>query len=316
MSKELTPRRLNVTQDLDGVLRLFEMVFQRPASPQTWRWKYLSHDADPHVWVFTMDRRIVAHIGAVRLQGQEGGQDVPFFLFGDMMVDPCARGAIHSWSTAYSRILQEIHHSFPNAFMYGFAGERVARFHNRLGNSMIIEEAEDRLIRLDDTNTEATGSIDVRPWDWSEAPLDVLWEQLRETVPFGLVRDRNYLHWRYAHHPTYTYCLWGVYERECPVGWLVTERCDLKSAELLEEVRVLDLLLPRDSRMSVLSAACRVVRAKTLVLWLARQLWPATFESRQTGWVVLENRAGSGHVSRSDRRGLFYTLGEADEWWW
>ena len=57
----------------------------------------------------------------------------------------------------------------------------------------------------------------------------------------------------------YDYCLWGVYERERPVGWLVTEQTDPNSTDLAEEVRVLDLLVPPELRIAALQAgvSCR-----------------------------------------------------------
>ena len=203
MSKDLLFRRLQLDEDLEELLQLFEIVFNRVGSLDIWRWKYLPPWArQPYAWIALLDNEIVGHVGAVRLRGRANGEDISFFQIGDVMVHPRFRGAIHNLAMVHSRVHHEIRTECPSALVYGFAGKRAARFYEWIGISAILEEAEDRLIRMNGETAADSRAVNVRQWDWSEASLDVLWDDLQDTVPVGLLRDRQYLTWRYANHPT------------------------------------------------------------------------------------------------------------------
>ncbi|MGD9853732.1 MAG: hypothetical protein AB7U20_02155 [Planctomycetaceae bacterium] len=154
-----------------------------------------------------------------------------------------------------------------------------------------------------------------RPWPWEADEIDDLWQQLRGTIRLSLIRDRTYLAWRYANHPAFKYSLFGVYDHHSPIGWLVSTQRDLSSSHN-EEVRIQDMLLPPDLMLPVLQQAASFLKAQSLILWLPDHLVLPGMESRVTGWHATYRALSRSLTNQFLAANVFYSLGEADQWWW
>ena len=318
--KCLEKRRFILERDMSEVLRLFEQVFGKTANQELWKWKYLPPWIEEvYAWIGVADDQVIAHIGAVPLRGQVDGNEVFFFQFGDIMVDPDFRSYIYLHLSP-AKFMEEICLKHPDGVIYGFTGRKLALLYTwfeSAGANTSVEWAKDRIVRLpqEGLGGPEPNHFDVHEWSWDAPELDEIWQQQKDTIRVGLIRDRDYLDWRYAKHPLIEYSLFGVYHSGAPVGWLVTGKRQV-SDQWDDEVRVHDLLLPNEFHLPALRKAASVLQAKSLVLWLPDNCVTPGFENRDTDWQVM-HRSLSSTVSRDFLAGnVYYTLGEADEWWW
>jgi len=53
--------------------------------------------------------------------------------------------------------------------------------------------------------------------------FDLLWEQCRDQWPIALIRDRQFMSWRFAHHPVRRYSILAVFKGEALVGYCVSD---------------------------------------------------------------------------------------------
>jgi hypothetical protein len=164
-----------------------------------------------------------------------------------------------------------------------------------------------------DRSTES--ELRVQKWDWEALEIDPVWENLKGVVKTGLIRDRSYLRWRYANHPTHRYHLFGVHLGGKAIGWLVTARIKKDEAEL-PEVRVVDLLLPKEILIQALEEAALTIPARALVAWLPANFRPASVQTRATETLAIHHLGTPLLGAENAQNQPYFTLGEADEWWW
>ncbi|MGD9853731.1 MAG: GNAT family N-acetyltransferase [Planctomycetaceae bacterium] len=131
---QLESRRLDLNRDIPDVVRLFERLFQKDASRNLWEWKYLPPWSErPCAWVGLADGQIIGHMAAVPLRGQINGQEAPFFLFGDTMIDPAYRTLSTYRQLSVMNGAEEIRREHPSGVLYGFGGKEVLLWTNWLG---------------------------------------------------------------------------------------------------------------------------------------------------------------------------------------
>ncbi len=319
---DVRARRFVFELDVMEVTKLFERIFRKETNEKLWQWKYLPPWTDEvYSWVASMDGQIVGHIGVIPLRGQIRGEETMFFQFGDIMADPKYRELDVYQQLNPSEVINEIRRKWPKSIIYGFTGEQLSMWYTwftSLGKSTHIESADDRLIQVRDEEIPSTDTLEitVRTWNWDTPELDELWRELQDTVPIGLIRDQAYLNWRYATHPLHKYSLFGVYENDVPAGWLVTT-IRKETDEFEDEFRIQDFLLPPEIHLPALKKAASTLNAGSLVLWLPANYLDPDIKSRASGgWKVIyhsfEDKVSKNYLANR----IFYTLGEADEWWW
>ncbi len=306
-------RRVNIGEDMDELLALFELVFGHAVTRETWRWKYQPPwEARTFSSVALAGGQMIAHLGAVPSRGWIRGKEVPFFLLADIMVHPAHQGRLAYDRRLWTEAAEGVRAVFPDAVFYGFTEARRALLYRRIGLSTATEAADDRVLRLGARDGECDAAYTVTEQNFDDPRLDSTWEQYRDDVPAGLIRDRLYLQWRYARHPHHCYLLLGAAHCGVPIGWLVTESRPRRPHEG-GEVRVLDTLLPKRHLIPVLHCAARELEAEALVSWGADG---AGFEHRTTGWVRMVHLSGSLSAPHDLLASAQFTLGEADAWWW
>jgi len=317
----LEGRRFVLERDVNDVLHLYEQVFGKAANQELWEWKYLPPwTKQAYAWIGVADGQVIGHMGAVPLRGQVDGKEVLFFQFGDIMVNPDYRSRIIYMQLSPAKLIEEIRSEHPQAVIYGFTSHKLARFYAWFTSpysNTSVELAEDRIVRLsqEPCNEPDLSQFKVCQWSWNAPELDDVWQQQKDTVRVGLVRDRTYLEWRYANHPALKYCLFGIYYRKKTVGWLVTGDRHV-SEQWEDEVRIHDFLLPSNIRLPALRKATSRLQAKSLVLWLPSNCLIPGLESRDTNWRVMHFSLSPAVSKDFLASNVYYSLGEADEWWW
>jgi len=315
MNTPIEGRWLDPARDVPQMLELFTRVFQKPVDRESWSWKYLPPwTAQPLAWIAATGGRVIGHVGAVPLRGQFDGKDTLHFQLCDVMVDPDFRSArtLEEWKPV--QLVEGIRSRFPDAVLYGFTSPRLSRWYSFLGmreGQRLIEPVYEWVLKPAAPSTHQEG-IEIHEIDWNAPVIDEIWGRLKDQTPGALVRDRGYLAWRYQHHPSFRYRLFGVHRDGQITGWLVTGRMD-SVGEPLESLRVHDWLVPLDARLAVLQQTMQTLNAGAIRLWMPEAGLPADVEKNHSGWVVIR-LALSGQTSALSRS--YYTFGEADQWWW
>lgn len=319
--EKITSHRLKRGEDVSELQQLFERLFQRQSNRELWQWKYQPPwTQEPYAWVASVGDHIAGHLGAVPLRGQIKGEETLFFQFGDIVLNPDYRSLATYSALNPNQVVNSIRKEWPNAVIYGFAGKQLGHWYTwltSLDRSTYVELAQDRLLHIpsEGESVDGTERYSIHRWSWDAPELDALWQQQRETVRIGLIRDRTYLQWRYASHPIYHYALFGVYEDGNPIGWMVTGARE-SSGQWDGDLRIQDCLLPPDTLFRALKRAALDLRIRSLLFWLPANCLPSGIESRDNTWQVLFHSLDKT-VSRNFLASrIYYTLGEADEWWW
>jgi hypothetical protein len=310
---QIDTRILDPDRDPPHVLELFQQVFGKPVTQALWDWKYrLPWAPEPLGWVATAGGVVVAHAGAVTLPGQIGGEECAFVQVCDVMVAEAVRSPelFHQWNPVRLAI-DEASRRHRRSTIYGFTSRRLSRWYSLLGGSgSATEPADDWIVRPG--AGAADSSLQFEEWTWDTPHVDAIWQRLKTSTPIGVIRDRRFLSWRYAGHPLFRYLLVGVMRNGEPIGWLVVGRPDPGQPQA--RVRVHDLLVPAELRLKILEQAAHSFNTEAIHVWLPANVMPASLERQKTGWQL--TRVPSSGLPTSAFAGAYYTIGEADEWWW
>ncbi len=298
--------------DEPAVIALFDRVFGSTRSVSYWHWKYrYSEQGIPRSKIaVTETGETVGHAGAVPLSGWATDQPLPIYQICDVMVHPNARGGMGTRNlfTQLARtLLEDIGASAESVFAYGFPGERPFLLGERVKVYERIETTRQctRQVRRDWT----LPLLRLAPLPWDDARIDRIWARLRIRIRLGVIRDRDYLRWRYAEHPHTSYQLLGVRFAGQLLGWLIvvagTERLD-----------VVDLLLPKQLIGAVLRQLDQYAAALSISeirCWLP----PGWRKTELGGWtdsgIVATNmvwRLPLGTKWVAER--LYYTMADVD----
>jgi hypothetical protein len=297
--------------DEDAIIALFATVFGPALTAAQWRWKYTGTGGEIPLarLAFDAENHLVGHAGAIPLRGWRRGRPLPFFQIGDVMVHANARGQLGG-RNLFARLLREfsgeLAEQWPDGFAYGFPGLRPFRVGAYTQVYSEIEPAhclEWPVIR----NTWPL--LYPRPLLWNDQRLDRVWNRLAPDFALALIRDRAYLHWRYAENPFHTYDLLGLYLMGRLLGWAVVQ----PNNDLL---RVIDLLIARRWLKPVLAALTR--HAATTGLSRVEIWLPCSWQtgvnglSQATGIITTQFRHWRGIPRNEAAKDLYYTMGDLD----
>lgn len=244
---------------------LFENVYENPIDVKTWHWKYhgaLFGKSFQLVARLTGSGEMVGHIGAVILPGRLSSNDnhrIHWAQIGDIMVHKCARSDLRAgglYQQLVLRMQQELHKFKQNdlMFAYGFPGLRPFTLGQRLGYYREIYRCQE---------FEYSHEPEVAWWRrhyWRPLRIrQVLANESLEsankiekelnTVP-RLIKDSQYLEWRYRNHPNRRYKIWWIHKYgNPPSGWLVTSE-----TEDALSVIIVDSLIPQNDHQAAIQA--------------------------------------------------------------
>ena len=296
--------------DETAIVVLFEEVFGQRMTLDQWRWKYKGNGGLASIKLaFAPDDRLVGQAAAMALRGWHQGEPWPFFQVCDVMVHPAARGQLggaNLFTRLAKSLLSGLAERKPGAFAYGFPGRRpfllgeYARVYDRIDQACSqVRPARKRLhLRLL-----------AKELAWGDGRLDGLWTKLAREQALALIRDGQYLRWRYASHPIHFYDLVGLFLGPLLLGWAVIRKVG-------GHWRVVDLLIGRSWLRLGLAAIEHLAATGGAEQW---EIWlPATWRERVGGpWVetevVVTNMVWALPMPTEQvRPALYYTMGDLD----
>jgi hypothetical protein len=246
---------------------------------------------------------VIGFVGAVPLRGIVGGVETPFFQLADAMVRPDYRRKFDYFDLGTRHVLREVVAQNPQRIIYGFTNHRSFLWFKKLGICDLIEQPQTCYV-----HPAATGNrLACEDLDWHSDEIDRQWDAHRGSIRAGLVRDGDYLRWRYASHPYHGYRLLALHGEGGPLGWAVIARGNDK------HTTVIDMLVAAEHHTAMLqSVACRFDKpART---WFPAHCTPDIADRRPTEtkvYAFMKESTLSIDALRSD---LYFTMGDAD-WW-
>ena len=294
--------------DETAITRLFEETFGKPMTPEQWRWKYRIAIGKPYAKLaVTPSGTIVGCVGAIPLRGIMAQQPLPFFQIVDVMVHADHRGHLGSrnlFLRLITRLLEAIGSEFGEVLAYGFPGQRSFPLAERAGVYGRITRARDYTVAAQD---HGFSLLRIQPLDWHDPRLNALWQRRSRQFGLALVRDADYLHWRYAESPFYTYRLFGLFCFTRLLGWAVTRDDG-------EQILLIDLLVGKSlcaQALRAFSGYFERAGKHRLRLWLPDG-WAPDYPATESEIVVTNMVWKLPLATRFVQENLFYTLGDTD----
>jgi len=311
---EILEVRLYRPGDEEGITRLFQKVFGREMSLEEWRWKYTGRGNRTVYSAVAVDEAdgIVAHYGGMLHRMIYQGREVYGLAIGDVMVHPAYRG--FKLFKEVASVFPEVAHKDRIIVGYGFPTERALRLPEKLG---LYEKVED----VCEANKEAAFCNEaVRyihklfPMSYDDMRVDTLWQGVKNSYPLAVVRDRDYLTWRYQRHPLFTYELWALRKR-----W--SSRLEGLAVLRREEERILivDFVCPLPVMGALFKKIENVVCAagkKRLTLWhpgYLREIMIKLGFSVGFAGTSIPRATHELYLTKDEIAGkFFYTMGDTD----
>jgi len=308
--------RLYRADDEIGITNLFHEVFGRKMSLEEWQWKY-AYGGNRKVYssVAVNERDvIIAHYGGMVHHMIYQGREVFGLAIGDVMIHPKYRGP---------KLFKEIASLVPEEAVrdgiilgYGFPNDRAFRLPEKLG---LYEKIED----VCEANKEATFWNNMSryvyklfPLSYDDGRIDILWDEVKVKHVLSVIRDQDYLRWRYQRHPLFSYELWGLRKRWSSklCGFAVLRRDDEK-----ERVLIMDFVCPANEMEALFqkieNAVC-VAGGKRLTLWhpeYMKQKMPMMGFSVRYAGTSIPRTTHERTLRKYEMAGkFFYTMGDTD----
>jgi len=275
--EERAPRwRIDLLQEgeIEGFAALFKDAFNTDISLPLWRWKYA--EGRGHGVIARRGERIIAHYGCTRRRILWRDRPASALQMCDVMVDPRERGVMTKQGAMFltTATMLELYLGLqPADLPFGFPSGRHERLGERLGLYAEVGRIAEVTWPVADTRPRLqTRARDLNP----EAPetaalVERLWSAMRRDLGEAIVvvRDWDYLRYRYVEHPAHHYRLVLVSARLSgrPLGLLVLR-------ELEDRVEWLDVVGPLKSLPLCIEQARRLAGlwgANSLFCWITRQ---------------------------------------------
>ncbi len=247
--------------DEEGIIRLFELTFGKPMgkteSMKHWRWEYLDNPVgDIYVKLAVDHGEIVGHYAVVPVKMLFNGRPLIGSISIDTMVHPEYRG-----QGMYRELAMALYQDLDVSLIYGFPNAQsihgVVKYLGRrqickvpimvrpvdvkeslkiawgsglkstLGG-VIGKKYYDLRYKMDEIPPELT----VERVDDFTDEFDDFWENLRNRISIGVVRDREYLQWRFVDKPEFDYEILALRGDEL-LGFVVTHRMEYWGQDVL-----------------------------------------------------------------------------------
>jgi hypothetical protein len=298
--------------DEEGITSLFKDVFRNEMTVDQWRWKYFIPGSGK-IYSKVVENaagHIIGHAGAIPLRGSFQNKPVQFFQIADVMVHAGARGFLgrkNVFEVMMKTLFEDIRKEFPYVFCYGFPGQRPFLVGKRVGVYEEVERAADcvKCLRASLLNLHK-----IKPIKWDDKLLNDIWSSVSGDFSLAVVRDKDYLHWRYATNPFFSYQLLGCFLFGKLTGWLVIKDSG-------KEIFVVDLLAAENRCGTVLKALHKylISQGKNVFrLWFPENRRKHIEACNpETTPVVVTNMIWKFPIATDIvRKNLYYTMGDTD----
>lgn len=208
--------------DEQSILEAWNRIFPAQDNVPTrdldyWTWQFRSNPIGrSEIICALVDDKVVAQYACVPLAAIDEGEDITIGCICDAFVLPEYRRA-GSRPGLIIQVAERLHraycgkdaeHNAPgHSLLYGYPYP-IWRIAQRYLSSEMVRDMDILFRELQATNyraPEKPQSVAVEEVSDCSDAADLLWEQQKDSVHFGLVRSRSWFDWRYTRHPANRY---------------------------------------------------------------------------------------------------------------
>jgi hypothetical protein len=201
--------------DEDGALSLWHAAFGKEMSHDLWRWKYLANPYGQQMMLCVSETgQPVAMYAGIPYKAKLRGEEIRFSHLVDNMSHPDFRGVVGGRRGLFVQTAEEFfnHYGGPRAsvFIYGFPGRRNFLLGIRILQGKELPGGASFLramtLDLEEKVRPFRGKIVkiMPPYEIFERPFGMH----GELYPFAVIRNREFLEWRFGKHPERSYEIW------------------------------------------------------------------------------------------------------------
>lgn len=234
--------------DEDKINSLFTEVFQKERSVKHWNWKYKDNLIEKTiVTVDQEDEDIAGHVALVPFPAKWHDREVVFGARTDTMVSPRYRGKgiykhlneemietarvngidyLFGYPAAKAKVLLE---KYTGAVEIGYIPRlmKINKVSSLLSSRIPVLKGVKPLLKAADLffrskEYELPSGYEIRSLNRADDSFNLLWEKGKSLANITLVRNADFLNWRFINHPDFKYHLIGLYKEEELVGYAVT----------------------------------------------------------------------------------------------
>lgn len=263
--------------DERGLVQLFKRVFGVERTLNRWCWQFRDNPVgEQFIRVAVTDSgHLVGHYGGVPVWANWAGERLVLTQVVDVMADPVVRGGLSRRRGIFSRMLasyiEECLGPGRAALGFGFPPIGNLRLGRQLGYRKLhgVQSLVKQIV--EPLSFSLSVSIAAMGWVVEEVvdlrPVDRLWLRCQPELPVAIIRDAQYLTWRYSQHPEIQYHVIVVRRRLSGewVGLAVLRLGVGKELAFLGQddtsACIVDWLAPTDERLAawLLLAKCEAI---------------------------------------------------------
>ncbi|MDZ7833052.1 MAG: GNAT family N-acetyltransferase [Desulfobacterales bacterium] len=199
--------------DQPGVLALWREVFGQEMPASLWHWKYTANPYGRRIMLCVQDTgEIVAYFGGIPYSANCNGRRVEIVQLMDIMSHPQYRGGGFFVQTAQA-FTENCMGIEKYAFCYGLPGkqhfdigEKYLQY-RRLPEGMAYVTASTDDAEFFSTCKQASALT----YSQIDGAFDRLWEKCRPYYPMAVVRNQQFVKWRFCENCLKDYEIWGYY---------------------------------------------------------------------------------------------------------
>ncbi len=314
-----SPRTDNIVRlyqegDEYGIVKLFKEIFGREMTLDEWRWKYTGRGNKKVYSSVAVNEcgEVVAHYGGIPHRMTYQGKEVYGLAIGDVMVHPKFRG-LKLFKKAAILVPED---AVKDGIIlgYGFPNEKSMALPEKIGLYEKVEDVFEANKEANFINNLSRFIYKFFPLSYDDSRIDILWESVKRGIKIGIVRDREYLRWRYQRHPFYKYELWGLKKRwgNKLAGLAVLRREG-------ERILVIDFVCGKDILTTLFKKIenyAYTSRIKTITLWFPeylRKIMEDMGFQTKISCTCIPRTTHEKTLTKEEIKGkFFYTMGDTD----
>ncbi len=285
---------------------LFSKVFGKSYKEDYFFWKYRFNLFGRLYGVQAVNEKgeAVGHVAAIPLKGHWYGKETVFFQFVDAMVHEEHRGknTLTRMIEVLFDFIKEHHQEF---FPYVYPGPVSFKIGTKYGWLTHLESVKDVIIK---PRRRSFTFLKLEEPTQELGIITKIWTSLKNYYPIALMRDEEFLKWRYLSHPIFSYKLYVVKKFWKPIGFVV---CSFNQEGM---PRIIDYLLPPESYKEVLEHISFLF-GKPMVAWISSCFLRENLEVLSTPIeLCLVNYGLLSNLPPLDaiKKDFFYTMADID----
>ena len=293
------------------ITRLFEEVFHQTMTVEQWEWKYTGQGLNDNKSAVAMNEsgELRGHFGAIAVRAWWMNKYQTAYQAVDQMIDKSYRGGLQR-KGLYSH-LGSFYWDHIKSFKYGFVNLNHMRLGKIAGFFEDCVSVKDHSLSV---RKHSSPLFKLEQMDWDDKQIDTLWDKVHKGIGWSIIRDREFLKWRFKTNPFHTHKLYGLRRRYRGglLGWIVVKERD-------DTLCLMDLLFIDEYLESLLKKAIAMAYRedkKKIVVWLNNRyderLSGIGFESVERGTYIPNIIKTKLCDNKEMNRNFYFTMGDTD----